>query len=70
MVRQAHHEKQCMKTLNLILSLSKDEAKDLCFFSSLLDETVRQSLCRRFCDSTNNRSRARLSRVETREEGP
>jgi hypothetical protein len=36
MVRQAHHEDDALKTLSLILSLSKDEAKISYFFSSLL----------------------------------
>jgi hypothetical protein len=34
MVRQAHHEVNPLKTLDLILSLSKDEAKNACLFSS------------------------------------
>ena len=33
--RQAHHEGQAVETLDLILSLSKDEAKISCFFSIL-----------------------------------
>jgi hypothetical protein len=37
MVRQAHHEGGSLKTLSLILSLSKDEAKISYFFSSLLE---------------------------------
>ncbi len=33
MVRQAHHEDSSLKTLGLILSLSKDEAKTRYFFT-------------------------------------
>jgi hypothetical protein len=35
MVRQAHREDNSLKTLSLILSLSKDEAKISYFFSSV-----------------------------------
>ena len=35
MVRQAHHENELAETFNLILSLSKDEAKISCFQSLL-----------------------------------
>jgi hypothetical protein len=38
MVRQAHHEDNSLKTLSLILSLSKDEAKISYFFSGLLSQ--------------------------------
>jgi hypothetical protein len=40
MLRQAHHEYNPLKTLSLILSLSKDEAKISYFFSSLLGLTA------------------------------
>ena len=36
MVRQAHHEVNPLRKLRLILSLSKDEAKNSHFFSNLL----------------------------------
>jgi CBS domain-containing protein len=40
MVRQAHHEHQCIENSQPHLSLSKDEAKDSYFFSSLLARTA------------------------------
>ncbi len=36
MVRQAHHDTNALKTLELILSLTKDEATIPCLLSSLL----------------------------------
>ena len=52
MVRQAHHEAKPLKILDLILSLSKDEATTSCFFSILLGPIMSEAflVCLRLFD--------------------